>query len=134
MTARGLAGWKPDAEWQRKSDAARHERGWPPDVPMPRCMRRGPLAALVGREPCGAGDLRWHIAIQHQDRAPTWNELVDAAHALRPGIVFVIGVPPRSWWMDAHPRLLHLWELRDASLTAQWTAERQGHPVTSGAR
>lgn len=91
----------------------------------------GPFSVLMAREPIHAGadvpDLRWHISIAGRDRIARWDELVAIAHHLRPGIVFVVGVPPRSWWLNVHPHCLQLWETKDANLEAQWRAERQGH-------
>jgi hypothetical protein len=37
---------------------------------------------------------------------------------------------PRSWWINVHENCLHLWELRDANLEAQWRSEAQGHKPT----
>ena len=53
-------------------------------------------------------------------RIPTWEEVVATAHELRPGIPFVIGIPPRSWWMNIHPHVLHLYETRDPHLVQAW--------------
>jgi hypothetical protein len=60
-------------------------------------------------------------------RIPSWEEMVNAAHELRPGVVFVIGVPPRSWWMSVHPHVLHLHETRDAALIAEFQANAMSH-------
>lgn len=118
-------GWKIDADWQRQLKAVWDEQM--PGAPQPRCVRRGPLAALVGREPIGGvGEPRWHVSVQHRDRIPTWDELVGAAHDLRPGVVFAIGVPPRSWWLNAHPNVLHLWETRDEGLVAEYRLNARG--------
>lgn len=91
------------------------------------------LTALVGREPLGTdgSDWRWHISVRYGDpgqngRVPTWEELVASAHELRPGVVFVIGVPPRSWWMSVHPHVLHLYETRDAALIENYKANARG--------
>lgn len=111
-----------------------------PGVPAPRAYQSDDgLTALVGREPVapsggpdGGPDLRWHVSLRMGNRddpscrVPTWDELVNAAHELRPGVVFCIGIPPRAWWMNLHPHVLHLWELRDDNLTDQWRAEAQG--------
>lgn len=97
-----------------------------PEAEVPRVYQdaRG-LTAIVGREPYSHDrtdpDLRWHISLRYGDpgldgRIPTWGECVTAAHELRPGICFVIGIPPRSWWMNVHPHVLHLIETRDAPL------------------
>lgn len=50
-----------------------------------------------------------------------------AAHDLRPGVPFCMGVPPRLWWMNVHPNVLHLWETRDDGLIEEWRANAQGH-------
>jgi hypothetical protein len=102
------------------------------DQPLPLVyMTPGGLVALVSREDFGGGDMRWHISVRFGDpgingRVPTWEEMVDAAHSLRPGIVFVIGVPPRSWWMSVHPDVLHLHEVRDPALVEQYRANALG--------
>lgn len=76
-------------------------------------------------------DFRWHISVAGRDRkvAP-WKTMTAIAHQLRPGVVFVIGVPPKSWWINIHPGALHLWELCDENLTAQWRSERMGMAPT----
>jgi hypothetical protein len=99
-----------------------------PDVEPPRCYSTNAgLVALVGREPFSDDDWRWHISVRFGDpgvdgRVPTWEEMVSAAHELRPGVVFVIGVPPRSWWMNVHPDVLHMHETRDTLLVEQYKA------------
>jgi hypothetical protein len=88
------------------------------------------LTAFVGREPYGPyddPDVRWHISVRYGNpgangRIPTWEEIVQTAHELRPGVVFVIGVPPRSWWMNVHPHVLHLHETRDEPLIQSFHA------------
>jgi hypothetical protein len=95
------------------------------------------LTAFVGREPLGTNgsDWRWHISARygnpgHNGRVPSWEELVSAAHELRPGVVFVIGVPPRSWWMSVHPDVLHLYETHDQALIEQYRANALGDAPT----
>lgn len=107
------------------------------DEPAPRAWQNSNgLTALVSREPTGPDDRpRWHISVRYGDRGyngrvPTWDELVQTAHELRPGVPFVVGIPPRSWWMNVHPDVLHLWELFDEALLEQWRFERQGHVPT----
>jgi hypothetical protein len=118
-------GWKLDAEWQRALKEVWDREM--PDAPQPCAVRRGLLAALVGREPIGGvGELRWHVSVQHRDRVPNWEELVQAAHDLRPGVVFVVGVPPRSWWLNVHPHVLHLWETFDEGLVGEYRINAQG--------
>lgn len=98
------------------------------------CHRWEKLIALVSRDEIEPGDLRWHISLRHEKRIPTWDELAACGHDLRPGVCFCIGVPPRSWWMNLHENVLHLWELRDQPIMAQWRAEsQQGRtPPTKG--
>jgi hypothetical protein len=123
------SGWTASAMPSTFDDAWRAEMG--DDIDPPLRYLRGELAALVGREPvAGSDDVRWHISISRPDRLPQWGELVQAAHELRPGVVFVIGVPPRSWWVNVHPYCLHLWECRDPLLVEQWRRESQGHRPT----
>lgn len=94
------------------------------EVEAPRAYQNpNGLTAFVGREPLGSdgSDWRWHISVRYGNpgtngRVPTWEELVDTAHELRPGVCFVVGIPPRSWWMNVHPDVLHLIETRDEPL------------------
>lgn len=93
------------------------------------------LSAMVGREPVGPHvealeDLRWHISMRARDRIPTWEELVEAAHQLRPGVVFCVPLPPRTWWINVHEHVLHIWEVRDTNLVNQWKSERTGDRPT----
>lgn len=103
-----------------------------PDVEAPRCYTTTTgLVALVGREPLAEDDWRWHISVRYGDpgfdgRVPTWEEMVSAAHELRPGVVFVIGVPPRSWWMSVHPDVLHMHETRDQALIEEYRRNAMG--------
>lgn len=97
----------------------------------PLAYAHGQLFALVSRDEIAPADWRWHVSLRYGNpgengRVPTWEELVDAGHALRPGVCFVVGVPPRSWWMSVHPHVLHLYETRDGNLVEQWRAERRG--------
>jgi hypothetical protein len=101
--------------------------------PAPEVKTNGLLTAIVGREPCGGrpGDpLRWHISLAGPQRVPTWDELTDAAHHIRPGVHFVVMVPPRSLWMNVHPHVLHLWETADAALVAEAHANALGQTPT----
>lgn len=74
----------------------------------------------------GLGDWRWHISVAGERDVPRWKDLVAIGHELRPEVCFVVGVPPRSWWMSLHPHCLHLWELKDENLTDLWHSERRG--------
>ena len=121
------AGWAP-------SESEDFERLWrathPQAIEPPQAFERGALLALVGREPVVDGDWRWHVSVSCSDRLPRWGELVDAAHTLRPGVVFVVGVPPRSWWLNLHPYVLHLWETTDAHLVSEWRSNASGDEPT----
>lgn len=86
-----------------------------------------PFHVLTTRDQIEMGDLRWHLSISGERTVPPWNVMVAIAHAVRPGVCFVIGVPPRSWWLNLHPNVLHLWELKDEGLLDQWKTEAQGH-------
>lgn len=77
-------------------------------------------------EPVEVPDVRWHMSISADDGVPAWNALAAIAHEVRPGVPFAIGVPPKSWWINVHPGTLHLYELRDENLVAQWRFERRG--------
>lgn len=102
-----------------------------PDVDPPKVLdAEGGYRVLVGREPVNglASDLRWHVSVSHPDKVPPWDVMVELAHEVRPGVCFVIGVPPRSHWMNIHPNCLHLWETRDTNLQDQWMSERAGTP------
>jgi hypothetical protein len=84
------------------------------------------LHALTSREEWQPGEVRWHVSISAEDRVPTWDEIAATLHALRPGVPFVLGIPPRSWWVNIHPYVLHAWETRDWLLIDQWKANRRG--------
>lgn len=86
----------------------------------------GSLTALVGREPvAGDGGERWHLSLQaDQNREPTFLEFICAASELAPGVAFAVSIPPRSWWLNVQPRVLHAWEYHDPALIAQWVASR----------
>jgi hypothetical protein len=116
--------------WERES----------PGVEPPRAYQHpSGLTAFLGREPLGSDyddpDVRWHISVRYGNpgengRIPTWEEVVQTAHDLRPGICFAIGIPPRSWWMNVHPHVLHLYEIRDEALVASWRNQRMAHAPT----
>src|SRR5215831_13463101 len=61
-------------------------------------------------------DFRWHLSIAGTRAVPRWSDITAITHRLRPGVPFVIGVPPRSWWINVHEHCLHLWEIRDENL------------------
>lgn len=106
-------------------------------VRPPRAWRhRDGRFALVGREFIGGdpqiGDLRWHISVRQEleERVLAWNELVATAHELRPGVPFCIGIPVPSDWMNVHPDVLHLWEVTDPLMLAEFKANAMGQVPT----
>jgi hypothetical protein len=60
---------------------------------------------------------------------PTWEQMSEAAHAVRPGVHFVIMVPPKSWWMSVHPYTLHLWQTDDQALIEEARANARSGAV-----
>lgn len=77
------------------------------------------LVAILGRE---MG--RWHLSVSHRDRVPTWGELGLARDALLPPDAWMmIAHPPRRYWLNFDPRVLHLWEFRDPELIRQFMDE-----------
>ncbi len=127
--------WKRVGTPSALADAWREMFDGEPLVPPPVIWRNGRLTAFVGREPVGPDqanleDLRWHISVRGPSRVPTWEELVRAAHELRPGVVFCVPMPPRTWWINVHEHVLHLWEVRDVNLETQWRSEARGDRPT----
>lgn len=122
--------WTRDAAWQLELHRVWEMEGATPGE-EPVAWRKTPLQVLMGREAMpGETDLRWHLSVAHKDRIPSWEELVDAAHALRPGVPFCLGLPPRSWWLNYDERVLHLWEVRDAALIEAWRQTPGGQDPT----
>lgn len=131
-------GWKLDRQGtdrfraMMEREARRHPDtmpDWMADTPPTCWEKRGGLAAIVSREPCGGrvtDPARWHISMRGPGRVPTWEELSLGAHALRPGVFFVSMVPPKSWWLNLHPDVLHLWETADAALVEEARVNAQG--------
>lgn len=87
------------------------------------------FGAFVTREDIGgsaAPDERWHISISSAERVPTWGEVATIVHDLRPGVPFVMGIPPKSWWINIHKYTLHAFETKDDNLIEQWRFEGRG--------
>jgi hypothetical protein len=78
------------------------------------------LHVLLSREEWRPGDERWHLSISGPGRVPVWGEIAEACHELRPGVPFVLGVPPRSMWMNLHEDVLHAWQTKDDAMLEQW--------------
>lgn len=113
------------------------EMGWPKDA-RPKTYSAFvdglelPYSVLAGYEPVDqAGlDRRWHVSVAHPVQLPRWSDLAEIVHDIRPGVVFCLPLPPRSWWINVHRNCLHAWEIDDEPLAAQWRAERQGDRPT----
>lgn len=125
----GALRWRHQREHEAAVRALYEDRGMPgaPKVHYGYdTTGREVLHALVSHEEWQPGELRWHVSISGPERVPTWSEVAAALHELRPGVPFVMGVPPRSWWMNVHSDVLHAWETTDALLIDQWRANRRG--------
>lgn len=102
-----------------------------PGVDVPQGFdSRGGLRVVIGYEPVVEDDPRWHISVTREDRLPTWRDLVEVAHLFRPGVCFVVGIPPRSWWVNVHEFCLHLWETTDEHLIEEWRRNARGDEPT----
>lgn len=91
------------------------------------------FSVFLTRDDLGASipDWRWHLSIAGLDmKVPPWDTLVAVAHDIRPGVAFVVGVPPKSWWINVHPGTLHLHEVKDLNLIANWRAQRRADTPT----
>lgn len=94
--------------------------------------RREPHRVYLSRDPYTPADHRWHLSVSRAlvpvSRAlvPDWAALVAIAHAVRPGVGFVLCIPPASLWMNCHPGVLHLVETKDANLIEQWRRDGRG--------
>jgi hypothetical protein len=127
----GLNGWEDLGVPIALRESWESEFGPNPAIGPPTIYVKDDLRALVGREPVGpwppvrngGPDMRWHISVVAEGRVPTWDEMVDAAHSLRPGVMFCIPMPPPSFWINEHEHVLHVWEIRDPNLEDQWRSE-----------
>lgn len=83
-------------------------------------QRGGRFTALVTLNRDG----RWHLSVAHAFRIPTWEELGAARDALLPPDVWLcVPHPPREHWANFHANTLHLVEVTDPGMIAQWRAE-----------
>ena len=128
------AGWKEVDQPDQFVTAWKAKHG--DEVPVPRIFQsKDKLTVLMGREPYAKEDWRWHLSVRYGDpgldgRIPTWEELVSTAHELRPGVPFVVGIPPRSWWMSVHPHVLHIVETKDQAMVEMWKKNQRGDRPT----
>lgn len=83
---------------------------------------------LISHDPFGEEN-RWHISVSNEEHlqsgheVPIWRDFVAIVHQLRPGVPFVLGIPPRNMWMNKNPNVLHALETRDEALIARWRVE-----------
>lgn len=85
------------------------------------------FSCIVTRDPVAPGDERWHVSVSGRDnKVPDWATMAAVGHELRPGVPFVIGVPPKSWWINLAEGCLHLYESKDTNLIEQWRFEGRG--------
>lgn len=88
-------------------------------------------SVIMARENIGGGpdavpDFRWHVSVSGVERVPEWAEFAAIVHSFRPGVVFCMALPPRSWWINIAENCLHAWEISDSALVDQWRSERRG--------
>lgn len=91
-------------------------------------LRGRRYCVIMAHEVVDTGDVkRWHISISDEAHrqegshdVPVWRDFVTIVHQLRPGVPFVLGIPPRNMWMNKNPNVLHAWETRDRALIEHW--------------
>jgi hypothetical protein len=84
----------------------------------------GQCRIICARE---GAELRWHLSISHPFRLPTWDEINAARDACIPADVWLCQpMPPKDYWVNLHPHTLHLWQVRDRELIAQWAYDGCG--------
>lgn len=88
------------------------------------CYRIGNCAAIVSRvdvadERAATRDFRWHLALSHAERAPTWDE-INIARELVPDDLHFCMPFPHSGFSPKEGLSVHLWEVKDVNLTEQW--------------
>lgn len=88
------------------------------------------FTVAVSRDPLNdddeVPDFRWHVSVAARDSVPKWIEFVTIVQAVRPGVMFCVPMPPRSYWLNVNPRVLHAVETTDAHLIRQWKREATG--------
>lgn len=87
---------------------------------------------IRGRAILSGPDLRWHVSVAGELNLPIWKDFVAIVQEVRPGVMFCVPMPPRQFWLNVNPNVLHVWEIRDPSLESQWREE--GMHVREGQR
>jgi hypothetical protein len=80
--------------------------------------------------PAAPPDHRWHISVAGEHDIPPWPAMAAIVHEARPGVPFALPLPPQSQWLNFNRRVLHVYEVRDELLTAQWAFEGRGDRPT----
>jgi hypothetical protein len=81
---------------------------------------------LLSRDVFPDGDPRWHISVSNEAHlqrghdVPVWRDFVAIVHQMRPGVPFVLGIPPSNMWMNKNPNVLHALEVKDEALIREW--------------
>jgi len=87
------------------------------------CYRIGNCGAIVTRENVADArdtpDFRWHLALAHPQRPPTWDE-INIARELLPDDLHICMPFPHSGFLPKEGLDLHFWEIKDENLTGQW--------------
>jgi hypothetical protein len=77
-------------------------------------------------------EIRWHVSVAGEDGVPRWADFVAIVQEVRPGVMFCVPMPPRQFWLNVNPNVLHVWETKDELMTRQWREE--GLHVRAGQR
>jgi hypothetical protein len=57
----------------------------------------------------------WHVSVAHPRKIPPWSFVVEVKELfMGPETSAMHLVPPRSKWLNVHPKCLHLWVRLDA--------------------
>lgn len=80
-----------------------------------RAYRNGRLYLLVSLEERGPTVGTWlHASLSHRERLPLWRELVEVKTTFFGDRPVVQVIPPEKYYINLHPRCLHLFERLDA--------------------
>ncbi len=81
-------------------------------------FRAGSFLAIRSQDDQG----RWHLSVSHFSRLPKYGELKQARYDLLPPDIWMVMVfPPPIYFVNIHPRCLHLWEIEQDERWTQGT-------------
>jgi hypothetical protein len=89
------------------------------EIPSPvsgtKAYKFGKCNVIVGREPTGLNfELRWHLAISHRWRYPTWDEIKAARYRYVPDqVTMAMILPPVVQYVNYHENCFHLHEIEN---------------------